>query len=865
MARHLRYWGKADPNYARSPRWHPLVYHCLDVAAVAAAWWDSNQVIQKVFRAAFGLSPTGTTSLRAWVLFFVALHDVGKFDVRFQLKAEDALREAWPDLDFADVDTSLAHGFDHGHWGFTWAVSECPEWANAENAAELRENWQPLIAAVTGHHGDLPQDRNDYVEYAAAQIVAHDRDARREAVSAFAELFLAPAGLSLSTSPPQCDAPAQSLLAGFCAVCDWIGSSIDSFPYRALEQHYYSRRYFADRLHDIASTRLLQRSGLISESCPYDGVRKLLEQHESPRSVQTIVDELPLVPGLTVVEAPTGTGKTEAALGYAWRLLDADLADSIVFALPTQATANAMLSRVERLASLIFGNANVVLAHGKSNLNREFHRLVGAGMRRTAQGEQEAAVQCSAWLASSRKRVFLGQIGVCTVDQVLLSVLPVRHKFVRGFGLNKSVLIVDEVHAYDAYMHGLLGEVLRRQKAVGGSAILLSATLPAEVRARILQAWQAQEAGAAPYPAVWHVPSDVASPLSVSEGQRPSEREVEIESRKLPGAFPDDETLASLVAAAEAGARVAVIVNLVDDAQRVARVLRGRTAIPIDLFHARYRFVDRQQKERNAINLYGRHASRNGGRVLVATQVVEQSVDLDFDWMVTQICPVDLLFQRLGRLHRHERQRPAGFEVPRCTVVSVEGEDFGLHKRVYGNTRILWRTERLLAASSRIPFPEAYRDWLERVYQPEDWSEEPDSIALDFDAFRALQRAREADARQLTTMSMSQFRDEDARVTSLTRDDEMSLSVLPVQRDGALLDGEVLDDCDGQVLPELLELNVVPAPSSWRGRLSGLDCDADGRVKMSMIREGTGTWVSEDGRFRYSTYFGLERVEDESA
>ena len=130
------------------------------------------------------------------------------------------------------------------------------------------------------------------------------------------------------------------------------------------------------------------------------------------------------------------------------------------------------------------------LAHGKRSFSNEFKNLIAQGQRKTAQGEIEATVQCAGWLANSRKRVFLGQIGVCTVDQALLSVLPIRHNFVRGFGLNKSVLIIDEIHAYDAYMHGLLGEVLRRQRDTGGSAILLSATLPYEsARTRLFEAW----------------------------------------------------------------------------------------------------------------------------------------------------------------------------------------------------------------------------------------------------------------------------------------------------------------------------------------------------------------------------------------
>jgi len=695
--------------------------------------------------------------------------------------------------------------------------------------------------------------------------MAHDRNARRMAVSEFAALFLAPEGLSLSAVPPRCTPASQALLAGFCAVCDWIGSNVDAFPYRTLAANTQLAGYFAERVQSVQSERLLNTFGLIAKVNSYGGVNWLLKTNESPRGVQTLVDKLPLAPGLTLIEAPTGSGKTEAALAYAWRLLSAGSADSIVFALPTQATANAMLIRSETFAGRALGGANVVLAHGKSRLNPEFDRLVTAGRRHTVQGKEEAAAQCAAWLASSRKRVFLGQMGVCTVDQVLLSVLPVRHKFVRGFGVNKSVLIVDEVHAYDAYMHGLLGEILRRQKAAGGSAILLSATLPAGVRSKLFEAWQAEETDVPPYPALWHATSGAARALSVSEDQRPKKREIQVECRKLPGAFPDDAVLASVVAAAEAGARVAVVLNLVDDAQRLARALRTKTTFPIDLFHARYRFVDRQNKERATTDCYGREASRNGGRILVATQVVEQSLDLDFDLMVTQICPVDLLFQRLGRLHRHDRPRPAGFESPRCIVLSVEGDDYGLHKLIYGNTRVLWRTEVLLANAAQIIFPEAYRRWIEQVYAEHPWDDEPDQTYGAYRAWRQDQDEKEARAIRLTTMSVSQFRDEDGIATSLTRDDEMSLTVLPIQSDGRLLDGQMLDRLDERALAELLNLNAVPAPASWQKRLSGCKRDDDGRVILEMTAGTQGDWISQDMKFRYSGTFGLERVNDEPA
>lgn len=863
----FRYWGKADPAYPSEPKWHPLVYHCLDVAAVAAAWWDTSSVIRRIFLAALSWPEQQTNQLRAWMLFFIALHDLGKFDVRFQLKALEALRVAWPKLSLGDVDESLARNFDHGSTGYAIAMCEIGGWAG-ESMAGHRDGWRLWVAAVTGHHGDIPSGTDSGGEYAEQHVMEHDRMARHAFVSELANLFLAPQGLRLQDLPPACSSSAQAWLAGFCAVCDWIGSNTDTdaFPYRHLKPDVTHAAYFEARLGDIKSERLLHHFGLLAQAGSYGGVDRLLNHGESPRGIQVLMDDLPLAPGLTLIEAPTGSGKTEAALAYAWRLLAAGVADSIVFALPTQATANAMLARAEVFAGRVFGGANVVLAHGKSKLNPEFDRLVAAGQRRTAQGKEEATIQCAGWLASSRKRVFLGQVGVCTVDQTLLSVLPVRHKFVRGFGLNKSVLIVDEVHAYDAYMHGLLGEVLRRQKATGGSTILLSATLPAAVRSKLFKAWDSSGAEDAPYPALWHATQGAAACLTVPDDQRPTKREVEIECVKLPDAFPDDSVLDRIVSAADSGALVAVVMNLVDDAQRLARLLRGKTALPVDVFHARYRFMDRQQKEQAVLAHYGREAARDGGRILVATQVVEQSLDLDFDWMLTQICPVDLLFQRLGRLHRHAREnRPTGFESPRCTVLSVEGEDYGLHELIYGNTRVLWRTEQLLSGVMRIVFPEAYRDWIEHVYQRDDWADEPEKIALDYDKFSIMQRTREKDAQRLTTMTVSNFRDEDDRIIGLTRDSEMSITVLPLQPDGRLLDGQVVGSQDERALAESLNLNAVPVPASWKKRLASYRRDEDGRVLLEMTADGDGNWVGMGEKFRYSEDFGLTRGSDESA
>lgn len=874
-----RYWGKANPSYPNEPTWHPLAYHMLDVAAVAAAWWQAYPALQGRFRAAF--PDTSERTLRAWVLFFVALHDLGKADIRFQLKAPEAVAAAWRRIvkgDDHEIAQQEISAFDHGHAGIAWAALEYKTWLITSDADHaIWSRWDNWLAAVTGHHGDFPNRNFEGLNGIEADdaLIDHDRDARHALIEAFETLFLQPAGICLQALPPICSLPARALLAGFCASCDWLGSNTDEFNYRAPDTALAD--YLRERLEQLESSRMLTRYGLLAPVTDYAGLPELLGSDEAPRGIQTLIDALPAMPGLTLIEAPTGSGKTEAALAHAWRLLAAGVADSIVFALPTQATANAMFKRVEAFAAKVYGQANVVLAHGKRDFNTGFQQLVERGQRRTQQGDEEASVQCAAWLASSRKRVFLGQIGVCTVDQVLLSVLPVRHKFVRGFGLAKSVLIVDEVHAYDAYMYGLLGEVLKNQHACGGSAILLSATLSAPLRSKLLAAWgshAANEAPDAPYPALWHATGGQTAPLTVTEENQPPRREVGIECLRLAHAFPDDDLLARIVNAAGSGALVAIVVNLVDDAQRLARALQERTrerpGIEVHIFHARYRFADRQDKEAAALTHYGRHAPRTTGRILVATQVVEQSLDLDFDWMITQICPVDLLFQRLGRLHRHQRkQRPPGFETPCCTVLTVERDDYGVFELIYGNARVLWRTDALLNRLDTLVFPEAYRDWIEQVYRHDDWDDEPERIACDFTKFSSEQLRREKDAQQLTSMTVSSFRDEDGRITNLTRDGEMSLTVLPLTADGRLIDGQRIEDIPERGLPEVLNLNEVPAPASWTKLLHGCRIDSDGPlagvIQLVVSEASPGIWRSQNGKFTYSQDFGLEKTRHESA
>lgn len=873
MPEYFKYWGKAKAQNENDPAYHLLPYHCLDVAAVAHTWWQQSKVIHERFVVESGLPEK---EVFAWVMFFIALHDLGKLDVRFQLKARDIALLLWPEFSNADCGVHYWHGEYSSYWAFK-DLDSLFGWDDEWSDGEKWNAWMPWIFSVAGHHGVIQPDlyglnapRGD------SDVIEHDQSARLTFVDAMESLFLKPAGLSLNDNPPAVD---QDFLAGFCSVCDWLGSmevnGVGQSRFLYVDQLMPLNEYFTSRL-DIAR-QVLKESGLFHKTCTGGGMNELFSGY-IPRGVQTLIDDLPVQTGLTIIEAPTGSGKTEAALAYASRLLAEGVAESIIFALPTQATANAMFDRLLEVTEKLYHDSNLLLAHGKARFNEQFINLKNIAGKRSPQDskhETEASVQCSEWLSQSRKRVFLGQVGVCTIDQVLISVLPVKHKFVRSFGLGKSILIVDEVHAYDSYMYGLLEGVLKKQKQMHGSAILLSATLPNHQKQSIVSAWggmpDSQE-GEKPYPLITHQSQSLPAYFELSEIEQiqleQQSRQVQVDVVEHADLQFDDGLLDQVIHAANGGANVVLICNLVADAQNTARRLHELGGMNVDIFHSRFRFTDRQHKEKAVMHDYGDGSQRKQGGILVATQVVEQSLDLDFDWMLTQLCPMDLLFQRLGRLHRHERMRPHGFESPRCSVIVPTDQDYALHKLIYGNkdapnARVLWRTEQCLRQQQLLTFPEVYRPLIERVYQEDVWQDEPESIQLEFERFEVCEIATRSTSLQLMN-SHPNFEDSDSRVALLTRDGEMSLNVVPVLGSGrqkAFLDGQRVSDIDEWTLLEVLSLNTVPVPASWKRK--GLPEEKDGIIWLTMKKQPDQSWhyVNDKILLSYTVERGLERTD----
>ncbi|MDE1483247.1 CRISPR-associated helicase/endonuclease Cas3 [Xenorhabdus bovienii] len=883
-----RYWGKArKPEGLDGDEYHLLPFHCLDVASVAAYWWDHSPGLRRLFCTH---QDRNECEVRAWVLFLVALHDLGKFDIRFQYKSPQTRLF----LNSKDQQSRLpsvkeCQNYDHGAAGLYWFIDDHQPAPLADDdgfglltepMAHPYQAWLPWMEAVCGHHGTIRQEKDvihsaDYpLPYSLRHCTERDKQSRIAWMDIVAELFLLPVGLSLQDVPPSCSV----LMAGFCSVADWLGSwqTEDTFNYRATSVSDVAelRAYFEQRYREDA-VRVVTRSGLVGRVKPGASVQELLDSGHKPRQLQVLIDKFPVAPGLTLIEAPTGSGKTETALAYAWRLLEHNLADSIIFALPTQATANAMLGRMNKLAEKLFTAPNLILAHGNAHFNTAFQAIKQRG--RNLQGE-EAWSQCCEWLSQGRKRFFLGQIGVCTIDQVLVSVLPLRHRFVRGFGVGRSVLIIDEVHAYDQYMYGLLDEVLRNQSRAGSSAILLSATLPQWQKRQLLNSYaslpndaeggQATAAEEAPYPLVSCIDNRGITffDLQNQHEQHPAPFSLYLEPYYTEDAVPDNPLLQCMVDAARKGAHVCLICNLVDVAQQAWWKLKVLVAGTVDvmLFHARFSLVDRQAKENAVLGCFGKEGSRSCGRILVATQVVEQSLDVDFDWIITQPCPVDLLFQRLGRLHRHQwTARPDGFTQPTGIVLFPTADGYGSHSKIYGHTRVMWRTQQWVEALRGKPlsFPDAYRKWLEPIYRENRSELEPQWVTEGMATFEKNSFTKRMKARRMLDWAEQVgLRDDEGNERAVTRDGDMSISLVPfisTEAGKQLLDGRIYEQLGEFQQQEALACNQVSVPSWWEQKL-GLVCDKWGRIWLEgNSHSADWVWSNKDRKLRYSHEQGM--------
>lgn len=697
---YLALWAKTGERDS-GQRWHPLAWHLLDVAAVAERLLDGDPLLAQL-AARQGVD---REALARFTLLLVALHDIGKGCVVFQRLA--------PEL----ADGLAAAGFPAGpadlppapHGAVT--ASYLGEKPNDGSVAGVIDALAPdlldgrrlraLVDPVAGHHGRPVEPARLEGRLGAANRLY--RQAAGRLAGDLSRLFDCASLPSTFLRRADRDLAAFSwLLAALTPVADWIGSNQIWFPPRAPDLDLAD--YWATVARPAAA-RAVAESGLVSSPVSVPGAGRTLPAFNEPTPLQrhVLACDLPEGPSLFVIEDATGAGKTEAALTLAHRLMRAGRADGFHFCLPTTATTDAMFARLAPAYGKLFeegSRPSVVCTHGRAQRSDE-SGVVGAW--------------CAGWIADDRRKAFLAQAGAGTIDQALLVVLRARYQSLRLHGLRRKVLIVDEAHAYDPFMRRELETLLELHARLAGSAILLSATLPLEARQGLARAYRrglddalTPPLSARAYPLVTSVSAagvcETALDLAVRSRRRIAIARV--------GEVDEAEDL--VVERAGLGACVALIRSTVDSAigsfdRLVARLGGAR----VGLLHSRYLPEDRARRERDVLRRFGKDSqpSERRGQVLVATQVVEQSLDIDFDAMVSDLAPIDLLIQRAGRLQRHARTgrpiREASLQVI-CPTPGDDAEEGWLDavlpeaRWVYGDVALLWLTARRLFEAGAI-------------------------------------------------------------------------------------------------------------------------------------------------------------------
>ena len=769
------FWAKTDRDRRGQddydPEWtRPLWAHLLDVGHAALLLWE--HVVPDGLRhraaTALGLSDAEAGS---WLSFWIGLHDLGKAIPSFQFQEPDARYLKRMQSEGFTLRGTGRRGPHHGHASISILFREM-----GQGDPDAPPSFTESLAAFVGfHHGRLTH-RDDWRGDASHAPTIGDASWRHQQGLLLRAVYAAWAGRYGLVNPRREPEPTPDWLlglAGWATLADWLGSLAAAFP----------RETGSDPASYLDASRggaaeALRRAGFDTSGSlrdrPFADLFPEIAAFD-PRPVQqTLLDlELPDdrdAPTLTIVEAPTGEGKTEAALALAARQQDRHGRDhdgdpsrggGLYLALPTQATANGLFRRAtDFLAQAHSGPvAPFRLAYGRSELHPESEALLtdpddlAALTDETDGSAVETRVRTLRWF-TGRKRALLAPYGLGTVDQALLGVLFAQHFFLRLFGLAGKTVIVDEVHAYDVYMNALVRRLLPWLRALGTHVVLLSATLPARTRRELLEAWDPNanlpdepDPEATGYPAVW---VSTEGRVRVRAGQKDGLTASRTQDCTLDRADPAPESVARLVAEAINGeAAVAVVCNTVQRAQDVFEAIRseiGDALSPDDLvlFHARFVRRERQRIEEQVIGhrdaetdewVPGRFGKGRapGPAVLVGTQVIEQSLDLDVDLMLSDLAPIDLLLQRAGRLHRHDRERPASHRTPRlvwlCPAWDADDlpdvTDLSGHGHIYART-FLWRTARLLDERTAWSLPEDYRPLIEAVY---DADGEPDGLA----------------------------------------------------------------------------------------------------------------------------------------
>ena len=702
--------------------WLPLMVHLKDTMDVSR-WlfehWlsDSQRELCRKGLKGMGNREAVTPDLASDLASFLGgIHDLGKATPAFQTKKgfsnsktlDDELKEKLERAGLSGISTV----------NLRYAVCS-PHSLAGEYLLKKFGIDDDIGSIIGGHHGkpvDSLRDILNQSEYEANYFQSNDLRSSVRALwlAAQKETFewaLRENGFSDKDDLPKIPEPVQVIYEGLIIMADWIASNSDYFPLINIDREITENP--ENRLR-IGISKWAGDTPLQTDSYPGKDQLFIDRFGFAPREFQKAVYETTesiRKPGIMILEAPMGEGKTEAALAVTELMMTKTGCSGLFFGLPTQATSNGMFSRIEEwlgsLAKYHDAFQSLRLSHGKAALNEDMNRLRKHADQVNTDGSHDENVYINEWF-SGRKKAMLDDFVVGTVDGFLFLALKQKHLALRHLGFSKKVVIVDEVHAYDAYMQQYLEEAIRWMGVYGVPVILVSATLPPEKREAFIETYlrgtgmkksdmRFPEVSANSYPLITY--TDGQNVLVKDDFRGGENKEIHI--RKLDN---DDllETVSNLLAE---GGVVGIVVNTVKRAQEIGKKCKDRFGSnSVEILHSSYIAADRVRKESDLINEIGKNGKRPEMKIVIGTQVIEQSLDIDFDVMVSDLCPVDLLLQRAGRLHRHDIDRPEKLKEPVLYVMGTNQEfKFARGSEMVYGKYFLIHTQHFLPDTIRVP------------------------------------------------------------------------------------------------------------------------------------------------------------------
>lgn len=833
-------WAKKNVQDGQ-PMWLPLIVHLMDTKNVIGwlynHWIDDGQ--REVMRENFD----SEEELLKFVRFLGAVHDIGKATPAFQTKKSYIRDDELDDYLVRRLVESGLDGLDSVELGNR---RESPH--NLAGEA-LLYNWrvsEEICAIIGGHHGkpfNFLDVRNQIEDY-TSNYFQDDNDRNLREKWSDIQKFILDEALnasgydSLSNLPDKIGQPQAVLFEGLLIMADWLSSSEyigdnlmfplinieDSAVDVDLDSRYHSAIMNWNR-DDMV--QFMHVSNVESNYEKRWGFKPRNVQHIMSDAIGRLID-----PGIIVIEAPMGIGKTEIALTAAEQLGYSSGRDGLYIGLPTQATTNAMFDRVnewlENIAEEENEHVSIKLMHGKSMFNQTYSNLPHAE-NIVDEDDDSGTVTVNSWF--SGKKSILTKFTVGTIDNLLLMGLKQKHLFLRHFGFSGKVVVIDEAHAYDAYMNSYLYKAIEWLGAYHVPVVVLSATLPKDKRIKLFGSylrgkfgkwkdkvifpdnWESEEA----YPLLSYLDgTHVGQVTDFGNADAVQKKSVHIHRLDV----SDEEIIENVLEMTRDGGIAGIIVNTVKRAQKLAKLVPGDVKLMV--LHSAFLAPDRAKKEKKLQDTIGKHGNRPQRMIVIGTQVLEQSLDIDFDVLYTDIAPMDLILQRIGRLHRHDIRRPEKLAEPQTYVMGMsEFGDYGdANEGIYGRY-LLMKTDYYL--KDRINIPEDISPLVQKIYREDDdfCNEGLEKARREFQGKKEKAK-RKASAFQIASpvypgrkgsihgwlnRDKVDVSNSEQRASAAVRDIDETIEVVLLKRNGddyEILDGGKLSDTDSKRIAEQL-------------------------------------------------------------